>query len=400
MKSTLKKFKFLIFIFLINFSAATRANFEMSQELNLYLARREINQTNLSQEKNNSIISQFGWFASNIRYSNDGQFNLELKPEIRHLRDDGVSLFKTDPAYTTISPVKRYFPLEWRLQKEKNSETYLSLEKAKLSFQSNNLEAYAGRKSVSLGTLRIFPVWNKFSKISPLSFAAPQIIATQDGGGVRYQQDDKMFQMISVIDENEEKNAYIAEAVFFGEIIETHFLAARWWNANALGFAFTKDLLGMSLKGEALYIPNGKNLNQEIFQAGFGGEYAFTETISAFFEYFYESNGHSKKEDYKITLPDRFAFLQSKSYLYTQAIWKLTPTFSLSQGLLINSYDKSTLILSKADYSFSESTDFTMALSTPTGAKGSEFSTNTFNYSNNKSLGSPTILSLAMKVFF
>ncbi len=395
-----KKYNFLVFLFILNFYPVAHAEFEMNQEFNLYLSKREINQKNLSQHDNTPLYSQLGWVASNIRYSSEGQFNLELRPEIRYLRDEGINFATNDPAHFRIKPFKRYLPLEWRLHEGHQNESYLSLEKAKISFQNNNFESYIGRKAVSLGTLRIFPIWNKFSKISPLSFAAPQIVTTQDGGGLRYQLDDKMFQFIAVIDDNEAKNAYLSEFVLYSDTLETHLLIGKWWEANAAGLAFTKDFGGMNVKGEALYIPSGKNLNNKILQAGFGSEYAFTETLSAFFEYFYESNGNSEKKDYKISLLDRFSFLQNKSYVFTQGLWKATPTLNISQGFLININDKSTLILSKAEYSFSESTDFTLALSTPTGSIGSEFSTKTFNFPGDRSLGSPTLLSLSMKVFF
>lgn len=395
-----KKYNFLVSLFIFNFYSVAYADFEMNQEVNLYLSKRNINQSNLSQHDSSPIYSQLGWVASNIRYSPEGQFNLELRPEIRYLRDKGISYTNNDPAHFKVKPFKRYLPLEWRLHEGNQTESYLSLEKAKISYQNNNFESYIGRKAVSLGTLRIFPVWNKFSKISPLSFAAPQIITTQDGGGVRYQLDNKMFQVVAVVDDNEEKNAYLSEFVLYSDTLETHLLVGRWWEANAAGLAFTKDFGGMNLKGEALYIPSGKNLDNKIIQAGFGSEYAFTETLSALFEYFYESNGNSEKKDYKLSLLDRFSFLQNKSYVFTQALWKASPTLNISQGFLININDKSSLILSKAEYSYSESMDLTMALSKPTGSSGSEFSKKTFIFPGNKSLGSPTILSLSMKVFF
>lgn len=392
---------FLIHFFIANFwhSTVAYANLELNQEINVFAAHREINQENLSQVKGN-IFDQAFWAASNIHYWTENQFHFEFRPEFRFLKDAGTSVSKIDPAFTTLAPSARYFPLEWRLEKGSKTESFLSFEKAKISYQSEKLEAYLGRKPIGLGILRIFPVWNKFSKISPTSFAAPQIITTQDGAGLRYQLEDKMVQLISIIDKQTQRNAYLGELVFFADTLEVHFLAGKWWDANSLGLAFSKDLGGINLKSETLLIADGENINGSILQAGAGGEYAFSETLSGILEVFYESNGHADKKDYQPVLKDRFAFLQSKAYGFLQAFWKTTATLNLSQGFLINVYDQSTLILSKAEYSYSESTDFTLALSKPVGSSRSEFSTDTFRFPVNRSFGTPTIISLAIKSYF
>lgn len=383
----------------INFLDCKGYGYETSHEINIYGSYRHLNQENLSQKEDN-LFSTALWAASTFKFYPAELVNFEIRPELRYLRDEGISLKKNDPAAATIAPTERLFPLEWQLKKEKKDESSLSIERVKLSIQNNQFEIHVGRRPISLGTLRIFPVWNKFSKISPTSFAAPQIIATQDGFSLRQQSDLGVLQVVGVLDKESRKNAYLSELVLFYETLELHALVGNWWDARALGFGVSKDVGGLNIKGETLYIPSGENLDHQILQIGLGGEYAFSAALSGVFELFYESNGHSNKNDYQVNLLDRFSFLQSTAYSFLQFFWKTTPTLTLSQGLLQNVLDQSTLVLSKIEYSYSENMDLTFALSSPFGSKGSEFSKETFHFYPDKKLGMPTIVSLTSKIYF
>jgi hypothetical protein len=360
---------------------------------------RNLHQTGLSTV--NTSLDTYLLGNTQLRLS-QGNFQFELRPELRGLVGRAAGLPRNDPATATVNSPERLLNLRKKIDGGSGSEWYLDVERLGVSYRGEDFEVQLGRRVVSLGVLRVIPLWNKFSRPLPTA-PNPQIIYASDTLSARWQSEKWAFSGVGVF-ESTKMNTNVAwvEAIHYGEAAELHFLASQWWGSPTFGVAAAKDVAGATIRGEVLAVaPFGERPDSQV-QAGVGAEYAFNEDWSAVLETLYQSKGAKRRGEYTLSLPSRFMPLRGFGYSVLTGQYKLTPFWTLSAGALTSWVDASTYGLVKAQHSLNENTDLYLETAIPIGTDGAEFSARTFTFTapTTATVGSPFQASVGLRTTF
>lgn len=407
------KFKNVIILFLLlNFllssslfaenTSTSSFQFENQTDFLLGTQYRSYSKNSLSEYYDTSSLYLI--FGEKIQISQDA-FQFILRPELRSLFSPGVGLDTFDPASSSIQPPQMKLPFNWKLSKNNKQETYFSFEKAYLNFQTDSLEIFLGRRVLSFGVLRALPVWNRFSRPSPSLTGVQSLVYGRDSAGVRLQKDEFSFQMVDILglkNENSEtkSNSLIGEVTWYHPFLESHLLIAKWWKNNVTGVAFSKDIEGVTFRGESLIIqPPEKTKNRNtIFGAGM--EVAFNATTSLLLEGLYQKKVYSIEESFNTANLSAFQTLTDQSYSFIQLTWKLSDLTTLSPSSLINLNDKSQLLALSGEYIWDDKTTGVIKASKAFGQSLSEFSKDSVLIINKGTIGYPLTLSAELKLNF
>jgi len=321
-----------------------------------------------------------------------------IRPEFRSLLSPGVNLSPTDPAYVTVKSPPRALNLGSLLVLNSWEELYTDVEHLYLSWNSSNFEISVGRRPVSLGVLKYLPVWNKFTA-PPLIYAGPGFIYSSDNATLRFQAGDWAFTLLEIEGATGADAARIGQVALYSSFIEIHGLAGVWWEQAVGGLAFAKDLGGMTIRGETLWVGLRNNDTDSQFQGGLGFEYAFSEKFSFISEWLYLNSGI---DDQVLVFPSasRFRQLQGDEYNYTILNYNITSLWKMGLGPLINLTDGSTLVIGELKYSASDNLDFAAQTKIPTGKDRTELSPNSIPYPNGLYAGLPYLFSISAKWYF
>lgn len=369
----------------------------------IYDDYRHVNQESLSEI--HDPFEQYVLLGSQLRLR-EADFQLEVRPEIRGVISRGAGAAATDPARVTIRSPRRLVNLDYKIHAGPHDEWYGDFERLNLSYSVESLEAYVGRKPVSLGVLKVLPIWNKFTIPLP-NAGGPQLVFSQDVVGARYQQGTFAAQAIDIEQSRREVDSVrLAEAVLYSPVLEAHLSVAHWWDELVIGGAFTKDLGGATLRGEALWIGVNPSDTDRQAQGGLGAEYAVSEKLSLTVESMFLSRGATTRNDYGPVIPSRFMPLRAFAYGYFQAQYNLTSLWTVAGATLLNFVDVSNLIIAKAIYSLSDEAELHLDLQLPAGRERSEFSRKTLIfpasplYPSGASVGAPLQISASVRIFF
>ena len=364
--------------------------------INVY---RNLHQTGLSTV--NTSLDTYILGNSQLRLT-QGKLQFEVRPEIRGLVGRAANLPSGDPAFATVRSPRRLMDLRTKIDGGEGSEIYLDWERLGLAYRGEDFEVQVGRRVVSLGVLRVIPLWNKFSRPLPTA-PNPQIIYASDTVSARWQKDSWALSGVGLF-ETTKMNDNVAwlEAIHYGEWAELHLLASQWWGNPTFGVAAAKDVAGATIRGEVLAVAPFMDRAERQVQAGVGAEYAFDENWSAVLETLYQSKGAKSRSEYTPSLPSRFMPLRGFGYSVLTGQYKLTSLWTLSAGALTNWLDGSTYGLIKAQHSLNENTDLYLESAIPVGTKGAEFSARTFTFTAPvaATVGSPFQASVGLRTTF
>jgi hypothetical protein len=253
---------------------------------------------------------------------------------------------------------------------------------------------------VSLGVLKIFPLWNKFSRPLP-TVAGPALIYSSDLAGARVQQGEWVWQAQAIGGPTADDSVFLAEAAWYAEFGEFHALVARWWRLPTAGLAFAKDLGGTTVRAEGLAIDLGRvDRPDGQWQLGAGAERALSADWTLLGELLYQSQGYDHSADYPVALPSRFTPLHARAYAYLNVQYKLTPYWTLSPAALANLADASTYLIAKVLHSLSEDTDVYAEADLPFGSDGAEFAEKAFRFPTGAYVGVPVQFQAGIKTAF
>lgn len=377
--------------------AASAWEFDQTFEGQLYEQFRKFSRTNDSSFV--SVYDTYGIFSSDATLS-DGGWQFSAKPELRMLFSQAVSAASDDPARVTLAPPERYFDLERSFGQGSNRDFLIALEKLNAVYSWDTAEIYAGRRPISLGVLRVFPVWNKFTR--PLPFQ-PAILqrSSSDGAGVRFQTDRFLLKTFTILGADVKRDAaHLFEATYFGSGFDLLLLGGSWWEKKTLGFAFSTEWRGLGIKNESLLIGFDEKNDVREFQNGTGFEYTLTEKFSAAAEFLYLSQGVDTKEERPLNTRTRFMPLNSKSYSYLNVSYKFTPLWSANWGLCINLTDGSTYSLLNSSRSLTENIDLNFDFNLPLGSDEAEFSQRSIFLQEDITLGYPLSAAVSLKMTY
>ncbi len=367
-------------------------------EIQPFLFYRKIQQEKLSP-KTEAI--DFYLQSSFLTKVSNADWQFEFMPQILGIGEIENNTFgndpiRTDPYFLSVKSPDRFMNLRHRLNSK--GEWYLELERFNIAYEKDNLEILIGRKPLSLGILKVFAVWNKFSKPLPVT-PGPSLVFSSDIFSIRSQVDSWSFEGDIIEENTPEFRTTIFQSAYYHTEFEMHLLAARWWQRETLGFAISRDFLGATFRLESLWLNTFENMPSET-QIGFGTEYAISDKTTFIDEFLYQSEGDKRIADYKLGLASRFRSLRAFLYNFAQLQYKVTSLWTASGAALSNLLDGSQILVAKAQYSYSDNTDFVIELDNPTGRKNTEFSSTTFRFPNGATLGASQQFSIGLKTVF
>ncbi|RYG56467.1 hypothetical protein EON80_29345, partial [bacterium] len=166
-------------------SADAFADVRSRGDLRLWGGARKQNQVGLSDWEQTSdtylvVGNQWTGSFSGVRF--------EFRPELRLLAGDSVGLPPTDIARMSIQPPSQLAKLQWSLfNSDRGAEGFFSIERANLTIPLGDAELSVGRKVLSLGTLKVIPIWNRLSRPLPTAYGPDALIFGRDQASLRYQ---------------------------------------------------------------------------------------------------------------------------------------------------------------------------------------------------------------------
>lgn len=327
-----------------------------------------------------SALEGIGRIQYQMRWTNP-YFRIEVSPEIRGFQSKVLEYSPLNAGYATVASPKRLLQLEKKIADSRQTEVLFDLERLNYISYFGLLEMQIGRKPVSVGTLKVIPIWNKFSRPLPNN-AGPNFVFGQDSFILRWQKDLTSFQLIDIEGNRFRQRDSVRwlEGIYYHPEIELHWMAAHWWKNTTTGFALAKDLWGATLRSEGLWIDlDNKQKNREL-QLGLGVEYAWSEIWTLLGEAVFYERGASKKADYPLELQSPFRPLRAKAYAYLQANAKFWSFWEFNLAAMVNGVDGSFYPMVKLGRSVSDNWEIAWESRFPIGADQSEFSKTTFAY--------------------
>lgn len=359
-------------------SLSARADYSLRTTIELDPQYRNLNQDRLS----NFDEHYEGYALLNTHFEGSwGPVFLEVKPELRFLVSRGVQDKILSPDYVTVKTSKRVLNSNRTLFHEADAEGYFDFDRLNLRYNFDNGEIYAGRRPLTLGVLRFFPIWNKLTL--PLIFEpGPEWIENPDVAGFYFQVDSFSFrvfgsrggeQTFGLRDsEPTRDDLVLAEARYFGKGFELQFLGGTWWEHAAAGLAGSVDIYDNTFRLESLWISARKDEVAQ-GQVGLGLETALTSKLTVVSEILYQSAGLDEVKNIGAP-PNRFMTLAGKYYALPYMTYQVHPLWSLQGGALVGIMEESTAIgLAGFERSLGDNTTLTLKIKYPFGAPSGEF---------------------------
>lgn len=392
----MKRYSLVVKVILVLFPLVLKAwEQDQKSEIQPSIYYRQIPQKGFtSQEQSFDLFFRGG---SQLRWT-EGSWQIEVKPELYGFTGDSKISGDTDPYLISMKSPDRLMNLRHKINVD--DEWYLELEKFNFSYNKEELEISIGRKPVSLGILKVFPVWNKFSKPLPITIG-PATVLSSDNLSLRYQGGSLSYSFTSIAGAKEQDVVHFAGITYYAKDFEMHALLGQWWKNSTLGLAFAKDVWGATWRFETLlYQESILDQKRQEQQTGLGVEYAFNDKLSMLSEFLVQSNGAKNSEEYVGLAESRFRMLKAQSYNFTQIQYKLTSLLTTSLGVLINGADGSHYDIFKMQYSYSDNTDLFAEINVPQGKTEGEFSRKAWVAPNGFYRGAPTQASIGLKYIF
>ncbi len=324
----------------------------------------------------------------------------EVRPELRALWSEAAESSASSADFIPLRSPPRWMDLASSLSDTNRTQAILDFEKLAFSYRDSEMELVVGRRIFSAGVLKLFPVWNKFSRPMPF-LPSPLLIFGQDQVSMSWQKGPWTLRSAFLAESIREDHSYWLEGGWLPEKFEIHALVAYWWRQRTYGLSAATDIWGSTFRLESLFISPGEVQNPESqVQLGFGVERSLDEKWTAMIETFYQSVGVARSDEYRLASPSRFSPLRAHFYGAFQLSYQLEETVTLSAIGILNTLDGSVFAGFKVDKSLTENSNLLFELKGPLGASGGEFSNAAILLSPTSSLGVPTQASLSLKHFF
>lgn len=360
------RYCFILLISLISISSFAQWQFESESTLDGTYRYYKSDSSQL-----NHIREAFLENRSGFNFKKDG-FKAEVKALVRVL-ESRTNKEPNDISYVDLTPPRRLVRAFARSNSDHSSQqSVIDIGNAWFSYDFENFQFTAGRRALGIGVLRIMPVWNRLYPVLP-TMSGYMLTNNPDFIDLRWNKNNWTLATYHIVSMYYDDSISAIEAIHYGDAIENHFLASKWWNQPVIGYTGALDSqLGM-LRTEVLAIGTVNKNKRDGIQIGLGWERAINENFSALIEYYHSSFGTVNRNNYLLQDPTPFRTLLSTDYIYPQLITKITDFFTTKMGLIINVIDKSSMIIADGNYSISDNLELTSVLKLPTGGSKQEF---------------------------
>jgi hypothetical protein len=348
----------------LGFTSVTFAG-ESNQQFHIesFAQYRDLNQKGLMPRQ-----EQYeGFVLTDYSYSWTGEaLFFEIKPQLRGVESPS----------SNIAPGRRWLGTRRTVVAESDKQLFFDFDRLNLRYQWSNFEMYAGRRPMSLGVLRLFPVWNKLTL--PLIFEpGPEWIDNPDGLGIRGSVGPLDIRFINLQGENPREDAIrMAEFKFAPASVELHFLLADWWQRTAFGAAMATDLWDATWRLEAIRFSekdSDPTLNPTITQWGAGVERALGTRFTVSAEYLQQSLCRDLHSGYGVTTLSRFQVLNGCRYFFPYLDFQVNSAWKTGAGVLANLSDPSFFAIYNLEYIWTDNLSILLKAKWAFGSERREF---------------------------
>lgn len=322
------------------------------------------------------MIDGFGWLSSHVEWS-EGEWFAEAKPEVRAVASPGV--MNAPPEAVTARLSRRLLNIRRLLTRNEGGEAYFDFDRLNVRYRYENGDVFVGRKPVSLGVLRFFPVWNKLTL--PIIFQpGPEWIENPDVIGGSYTQGQFSHRLFASRGEQAQVDDLVMiESRYAGQGFEVQLLLGELWQHIAMGLAGSVDAFEASLRFETLWIEPFRDERGQA-QVGLGFERALDEKWTIVTEALYQSEGQTdtrvRISPFGVPQPaaDRFQVLSGRYYLLPYVSYQVHPLWLLRAGVLAGFGQRlSSVVLTGFEHSLSDNTSLILKVKWPLGPSDGEF---------------------------
>lgn len=307
-----------------------------------------------------------------VSVKNETQFfygdYLELiaRPELRLFQGSGVSRQSRSTYYLNAKPAKQAVPLEWRITDGEYMQSYLLADALFARIKVKDIQLEVGRSPVSLGVLKYFPLWNRFSRPGVHAYGPGKLVIGRDSAKIRMQYGSVSFEGLGVFSHDREHQAGSISSVWYGDGVELHGLAGFWMGEFVGGLAGVKDFAGITWKVESLIYDEG-------FQIGVNGDYVFNERWGIWGEAIVLTEGALYATDSSFILPLYSSVLDHQVAALVQLEWKPAGLLQTNLGWLTNAMSGTQYISPSVDYSLADSMELTLSGSLAFGPEDKDY---------------------------
>lgn len=391
--------RLLLFVFLLVPNFAFALEWDGKGDFSLANEYREFPQSGFgpySHAYESIVLAKY-----QLRFFPSTAVRLEATPEVRGFVSRMVGRGPGEPGYATVEGPERLFDFKTSLVSGNTAQWLLDTERLNFIFSLGDFEMQLGRKPIGVGTLKVLPIWNKFSRPLP-NTAGPNLIFGQDSATLRWQSGQWSLQALDIEGKSARPEEAVRwmEAILYNPALELHLMASRWWEKNVVGLAFAKDLGGATVRGEALGIGLDRSGKENEFQGGLGLEYAVNETWTFLGESLFQSDGADRTSEYTVLIPSPYRPLRAKAYAFLQATAQIDAYWIANFGTLVNGIDGSFYPLLKLTRSLSDHLDAALDLRGPVGRDGKEFSREAFRFPRGRTIGAPSQIQFLLTASF
>lgn len=340
-----------------------------------------------------------GFFESSTGLSFEGtSLSFEGRLLFRNFQSYSNNENADDLARLNLTPPKRLLNGLMVNKYTQFSQTTLDIGTLWVNYTINDWQITAGRKALGLGVMKALPVWNRLKPVLP-SPSGYLLDYNPDLVDVRFQSGKWTFATFASFAQKPEDQIVAFETVYYGSLVESHFLLADWWQQSAVGYAGVTDLSGTSLRIESLFVAPNKDLKGGQ-QIGLGVERVLSEAWSIEVEYYHSSFGTTKKNEYLTQAATPFRTLFATDYIFPKISYNITDFWAMKLGWLVNMIDGSAMFVADSTYSILNNVDIFGTLRLPTASYESEFGTMPNPMLPNYDVGYVTFAAVGLKFVF
>jgi hypothetical protein len=342
-------------------------------------------------------IDDFFYLKQEVSYL-DGSWRATASPFALIYNSQLVGVSRDAISGSPFQP-DRQLNLQTKFDHEPQTWAALDFQEIFVGWSGDSISLEFGRRILSLGNLKLLPVWNKFNPMTT-SFRPTWINGVDQLNG-SYRTEKTKIIAYSIFDKEPLDQAQLIEADYFLSPFQVSILGGSWWGANTLGFAVTADIWGWLLKLETLslnYFGRHQSFESDV-QTALGFERAFSEDWNFNLEFLGQSGGEADRDkiiSHRVTPHQAF---RGRAYGATEIRWTPNPFYAFSLLGLISMVDQSSMQGMTVVRQWGENAEISGGFFLP-GGHG-EFSDKAeVNFVTGGLIGAPSQYDLTVKYFY